>query len=107
LASPEERQIMAERGYIQNTPAPAVYHLNALMASLAVTEIHNLVWPYKALRRYLVYRELEGEMMPIEVPRSEDCAHCGLRGLGDLAPVLRPKPARTLLPAVIPSGLSD
>src|SRR5262249_13601871 len=61
----EEQALLAARGYIPDTPAPAVYHLNALVASLAVTEIHNLLWPYKSLRRYQVYRELEGELMPI------------------------------------------
>jgi hypothetical protein len=107
MAPREEQALLAERGYIPDTPSPAVYHLNALVASLAVTEIHNLIWPYKPLRRYVAYRELEGEMMSIEIPKRESCLHCspeGILGLGDLAPIWKPKPVRTLSAFRIPSG---
>lgn len=104
LARPEERELLHQRGYLPGIAAPAVYHLNAVVASLAVAEIHNLVAPYRELRRYVVYRDLQGEMLPVEVPRSQDCLHCspdGLIGLGDLAPMWRPDRFRAReLPAV-------
>ncbi len=107
LASPEERHMLAERGYLTGTPAPAVYHLNALIASLAVTEIHNLVWQYKQRREYLIYRELEGELMPVQVPKSENCLHCGpegLLGLGDLVPIWNPRRGRDAFGTGLPSA---
>ena len=107
-ARSEERALLAAHGYLEGTPAPAVYHLNALVASLAATEIHNLVWPYKLLRRYLVYRELEGELMSIVVPAQEHhCIHCGTEGrlgLGDLVPIWRPTAARSLATMNLPSA---
>jgi hypothetical protein len=107
LARPEERALLVERGYLPGTPAPAVYHLNGVVASLAAAEIHNIIYPYKPLRRYLVYRELEGELMALEVPRREGCLHCGpegLLGLGDLTPIWRLRPGRNSLPSGLPSA---
>lgn len=108
LARPEERQLLRERGYLPGVAAPAVYHLNAAVASLAVAEIHNLVAPYRALRRYVIYRDLQGEVLPVEVPRSNGCLHCGPEGrlgLGDLAPLWRPdRLAAAALPAVAPDA---
>ena len=66
--------------------------------------------PYKPLRRYLVYRELETELLAIEAPPREGCLHCGpegLLGLGDLAPLPRSRPGRSLLAAGIPSAGPD
>jgi hypothetical protein len=110
LARPEERALLRQRGYLPGTPAPAVYHLNSLVASLAVAEIHNLIWPYKRLQRYLVYRELEPELMTLEVPATQGCLHCspeGLLGLGDLAPLWRPERARSALPPGLPAADRD
>jgi hypothetical protein len=110
LAAPEERSILVQRGYLADVPAPAVYHLNGIIASLAVTEIHNLIWQYKPLRRYLVYRELEGELMSLEVPHRESCMHCspeGLLGLGDLTPFWSPRQKRSLLDVAIPAADDD
>lgn len=111
LARPEERQLMQQHGYLPGVAAPAVYHLNAVVASLAVAEIHNLVAPYRALRRYVVYRDLQGEVMPIEVPKSEGCLHCspeGVLGLGDLSALWRPdRFAARSLPSVAPTGRDD
>ncbi|MFI5398504.1 MAG: HesA/MoeB/ThiF family protein [Candidatus Binatia bacterium] len=111
LARPEERQLLRERGYLAGVAAPAVYHLNGTVASLAVAELHNLVAPYRSLRRYLVYRELEGEMMAVNVPQNEECLHCspeGRLGLGDLVPMWRPnREARGQLPAAIPNAVAE
>ncbi len=99
LASPGERSLLIQRGYLEDTPAPAVYHLNSIISSLAVTEIHNLIWPYKPLRRYQIYRELEGEIINLDIPQMENCMHCGvggLLGLGDLSPVWSPNHDRDL-----------
>ncbi|MDP3795189.1 MAG: ThiF family adenylyltransferase [bacterium] len=108
LARPEERALLIKRGYLAGTPAPAVYHLNGAIASLAVAEIHNLVWMYKPMRRYMVYRELEGELMPLEVPQQESCLHCspeGLLGLGDLAPLWTLGSRRSMSETHIPSAI--
>ena len=105
LALPDERLLLQQRGYLPGTPAPAVYHLNAVIASLAATEIHNLIRPYKSPRSYLVYRELEGELMTVNVPATEGCPYCsprGLLGLGDLAPLWRPSRLSATLPEVRP-----
>jgi molybdopterin-synthase adenylyltransferase len=82
------RNTLRERGYIKDTPAPAVYHLNGVVAALAVSEIHNFVFPYKPVRRYLTYDELKGELMSLEVATENSCVVCdaeeGYLGLGDL-----------------------
>lgn len=82
------RNTLRERGYIKDTPAPAVYHLNGVIAALAVAEIHNFVFPYKPIRRYLTYDELKGELMALEVATENRCTVCdaeeGYLGLGDL-----------------------
>ena len=76
---------------MKDTPAPAVYHLNATIASLAVAEIHNFVFPYKPIRKYLTYDGLKGELVSLQVPPSDDCPVCspegGVIGLGDLEPL--------------------
>jgi len=111
LARPEERALLRERGYLAGVAAPAVYHLNGVVASLAVAELHNLVAPYRALRPYVVYRELQGELLTVNVPQTEECLHCspeGRLGLGDLVPMWRPnREARGQLPAVIPNAAAD
>lgn len=111
LARPEERALLRERGYLAGVAAPAVYHLNGVVASLAVAELHNLVAPYRALRPYVVYRELQGELLSVNVPQTEECLHCspeGLLGLGDIVPLWRPnREARGQLPAVIPNAAAE
>ena len=88
LADKETRKKIRERGYVKDTPAPAVYHLNATIASLAVAEIHNFVFPYKPIRRFLSYDELKGELMSLQVPSKNSCPVCspdgGVIALGDL-----------------------
>ncbi len=90
LADEGLRTTLKETGYVKNTPAPAVYHLNGTVASLAVAEIHNFLFPYKPFRRYMTYDELKGELFPLEVQSKGDCPVCdadgGFLGLGDLEP---------------------
>lgn len=107
LARPEEKASLQKAGYLDDTPSPAVYHLNGVIASLGVTEIHNAIWPYKPVRRYLMYRELEGELMAVEVPRHKNCMHCGqdgLLGLGELVPLWTPRRGRTRSIPDVPVG---
>jgi molybdopterin-synthase adenylyltransferase len=105
LARPHERAQLAARGYLADTPAPAVMHLNGTIASLGVSQVHNLIAPYKPLKRWLVFRDLDSELMTIDVPPHPGCLHCGSDGrlgLGDLVPVWRPTPAGA--PAVPAAG---
>ena len=99
VARSDERRQLAVRGYLADTPAPAVVHLNGVVASLAVAEIHNLIYPYKPLRRWLAYRQLESELLTIEVSPQPSCLHCsveGRLGLGDVAPLWRMASARAI-----------
>lgn len=91
LADKGLQKILRERGYIKNTPAPAVYHLNGVVASLAASEIHNLIFPYKPQRRFLTYDALKGEILCLETLSQGECTLCssesGIVGLGDLQPL--------------------
>jgi len=101
LADEEMQRQLRERGYVKDTPAPAVYHLNGLIASLAVAEIHNLIIPYKPIRRYLTYDELKSELLSLDVQSKDDCPVCsceGLIGLGDLEPLPDFEKRREALP---------
>jgi molybdopterin/thiamine biosynthesis adenylyltransferase len=89
LADENLRAVLWQRGYIQDTPAPAVYHLNGVIASLAAAEIHNLIFPYKPVQKYLAYDELKAELISLDIHPKDDCPVCsaeGLLGLGDLEP---------------------
>lgn len=91
LAGPEQRALLRARGYVNDTPAPAVRHLDGLVAALATAEIHNLVHPFKPVQRYLVYDALKTELTPLQVPATHTCSVCsaehGVLGLGDLEPL--------------------
>ncbi|OPY73630.1 MAG: Sulfur carrier protein ThiS adenylyltransferase [Syntrophorhabdus sp. PtaU1.Bin002] len=105
LADEGLRSMLRERGYVKDTPAPAVYHLNGVIAALAVAEIHNFVFPYKPVHRYLTYDELKGELLPLEVSNDVRCTICdneeGYLGLGDLEPL----PDYEAKPKAIPSSV--
>lgn len=91
LASPAQRMALRQRGYVTDTPAPAVHHLDGLIAALATTEIHNLVHAFKPQQRYLVYDALKPELVPLQVTPNSICPVCspdhGVLGLGDLEPL--------------------
>lgn len=116
LASPAQRAILRQRGYVADTPAPAVGHLDGVVAALAAAEIHNLVAAFKPQHRYLTYDALRGELLPLAVggpgPKVAALAACpvcsadaGVLGLGDLEPLPDyRRAAQTQLPT--PAALS-
>jgi len=114
LADAAEQQRWIQRGYIDgaDVKAPAVSHLNGVVANLALAEIHNLLAPFKKFVSYLAYDQLRGELMPYTIERNPTCAVCsdsGLLGLGDLEPI--PDYERTmgkpLDVSTVPEGRSD
>lgn len=108
LASPAQRAVLRQRGYVADTPAPAVHHLDGLIAALATTEIHNMVHTFKPRQRYLVYDALKPELVPLLVTPNTTCPVCspdnGVLGLGDLEPLpdYRRSAKVQLPPAIIP-----
>ncbi|MFC1855879.1 ThiF family adenylyltransferase [Thermodesulfobacteriota bacterium] len=106
LASDFEKANLVSRGYIKDIHSPAVYHLNATIASLACSEIHNLIYPYKKLRKYIAYDALTSELMEIKVKSKKSCLVCspkGVYGLGDLEP-LPDFTNNSLIPSNLPLG---
>lgn len=91
LASEAQREILRRRGYVAGIPAPAVRHLDGVVASLAAAEVHNLVHTYKPAQRYLVYDAQRTELLPLQVTPNPACPVCspdqGVLGLGDLEPL--------------------
>jgi molybdopterin-synthase adenylyltransferase len=92
LADAAEQQRWIRRGYIDgaDAKAPAVSHLNGVIANLALAEFHNLLAPFKKFVSYLTYDQLHGVLMPYTIERNQTCAVCsdtGLLGLGDLEPI--------------------
>lgn len=91
LAPQAQREILRRRGYVADTPAPAVRHLDGVVASLAVAEVHNLAVAFKPAQRYLAYDALRTELVPLRVTASDACPVCspdhGVLGLGDLEPM--------------------
>jgi molybdopterin/thiamine biosynthesis adenylyltransferase len=92
LADAVEQQRWVRRGYIDgaDVKAPAVSHLNGVVANLALAEIHNLLVPFKKFVSYLTYDQLRGELMAYTIERNPACAFCsdsGLLGLGDVEPM--------------------
>lgn len=86
---PARRREAVRRGYIANfdEPAPAVVHLNGVLANAALVEIHNLYCGFKEICDYLYYDLLDQEFLKVEEERTE-CATCsaggGYFGRGDL-----------------------
>ncbi len=98
LAPAGQRAILHQRGYVADTPAPAVGHLDGVVAALAAAEIHNLVAAFKPQHRYLTYDALRGELVALSVGGAAHkvatpaaCPVCspdaGVLGLGDLEPL--------------------
>jgi len=105
LAPAAQRESLRQRGYVSDTPAPAVRHLDGLVAALATAEVHNLVHAFKPLQRYLVYDAMRGELLPLQVKPGDGCPVCsseqGVLGLGDLEPLPDyRRAARAMLPPV-------
>lgn len=91
LAPATQRALLRQRGYVADTPAPAVRHLDGLTAALAAAEIHNLVHAFKPQLRYLAYDAMRTELVPLQVKPGDGCPVCspddGVLGLGDLEPL--------------------
>jgi vancomycin resistance protein VanJ len=92
LADAVEQKRWIQRGYIDgaDVKAPAVSHLNGVVANLALAEIHNLIAPFKEFVSYLTYSQQRNELMPYTISRNQTCAICSdtaLLGLGDLEPL--------------------
>jgi molybdopterin/thiamine biosynthesis adenylyltransferase len=92
LADAAEQQRWIQRGYIDGADikAPAVNHLNGVVANLALAEIHNLIAPFKKFVSYQTYDALRGGLIPYTIARNPKCAVCGdggVLGLGDLEPI--------------------
>ena len=84
-----EREVRA--GYISGLeePAPAVISLNATVASLAVTELINLVVGFKPIAHTIYYDILRSRVEELRGQAIENCITCGKQGilaLGDLEP---------------------
>jgi len=114
LAHAAERQKWIQRGYIDgdDVKAPAVIHLNGVVANLALAEIHNLLAPFKKFVSYQTYDQLRGELIPYTIERNQTCAVCsdtGLLGLGDLEPIPDYEHARAMPfdVSAVPNGVSD
>jgi molybdopterin/thiamine biosynthesis adenylyltransferase len=98
LLPPDMRAEHQARGYIptEDVPAPSVVFLNALLASLAVGELLNLVAPYRAQTPILYYFMQTQELRRVEAARNPACAVCGAGGrlamgdLDDLPGIARP-----------------
>ncbi|MBN2001747.1 MAG: ThiF family adenylyltransferase [Anaerolineae bacterium] len=108
LATPEQQALLQARGYVNNTPSPAVRHLDGLVTALAAAEIHNLVHPFKPAQRYLVYDALKTELTPLQMTATHTCPVCGAEngvlGLGDLEPLPDyTRAAQVKLPPVLAS----
>jgi hypothetical protein len=63
LPMPLSKERWIERGYIDgaDAKAPAVSHLNGVVANLALAEIHNYITPFKEFVSYLTYNLRQAE----------------------------------------------
>jgi len=88
----QHRRMLQERGYLSDTPQPAVYWVNGVAANLAVRLIHSLVMPFSdQMESTDLYADLyQPEFLQIDHDTSRsDCLACGpdgggLRGIGDV-----------------------
>jgi hypothetical protein len=92
-ADPEHLQVLRDRGYLSDTPNPAVFWANSWTASTALGLFHDLVWPFRGGAtpiRDVVIDMLTHETLTMddsEVASDGDgcmvCGAAGLFGLGD------------------------
>lgn len=89
LGPEENRREALNRGYIKdfNIPDPSVYHLNGLLANLALIEIHNLACGFMERQVEIQYDVEKRQILSVENP-ADSCAVCspsgGIFGMGDL-----------------------
>lgn len=72
-------------------PQPAVVSLNGTIASMAVTMFLGAMTGFPAQARYQIYRADVGVVRSVQAPLNDRCVICsasGVRGLGDLHPLI-------------------
>ncbi|NTW98391.1 MAG: hypothetical protein HGB35_00330 [Geobacteraceae bacterium] len=86
---PEHREMLQARGYLPDTPRPAVYWVNGLAANLAISFVHQMVMPFgETPPTDLFHDVLDHEILNIDhAAGGNGCPVCGaddgMRGLGD------------------------
>lgn len=107
---PEHLRMWREKGYLKDTPDPAVMWVNNMVANRAVATVHNLIYSFRDRSGCEdVYLDLLNDhILAIDHPKTgPDCPLCspdGLMGLGDsLWEEARLKSGRHTLNETIPS----
>jgi molybdopterin/thiamine biosynthesis adenylyltransferase len=77
LASPSERELAKERGYIAGSDIiqPSVVSLDGIIASVAATEFLALTTGFRTPVQYSCYYMLSGELRPIKNRVIGSCLH--------------------------------
>ena len=89
-SDPDHKRMLRTRGYLADTPQPAVYWLNGIAANLAISLAHALVMPYQEQGPEDLYVDLLNPEL-LRIAHTADaggcvvCAAdgCGIRGIGD------------------------
>jgi len=82
LMTEVEKRRHLGRGYGTGETAPNVIFLNTLVASLAVQEFSNMLAPFKAPSKMLVYDALKGTVETVRPPNPDpECPVCSARGI--------------------------
>jgi molybdopterin-synthase adenylyltransferase len=92
LESPEVRVLRRKHGYGlgKDTPAPAVFSLNGILANIAVTEFLVMVTGLREPARRLTYKGMRGVITSSTDVRKPDCYICGsVCGLREAANIWR------------------
>jgi molybdopterin/thiamine biosynthesis adenylyltransferase len=106
LLPPHLKEREVRGGYVSGVeePAPSVVSPNGTVASLAVTELINLVVGFKPIAHSIYYDVLRSKVEELRCQAVESCITCGKGGifaLGDLEPF--PDFEQKKVPKAIPS----
>jgi len=82
LASDEIRAVLREAGYIEGVPDPAVYWLNSLVASVAVSVVHGMVAGLLDAGTGVdwILKPSEGRWLSVPHDVGTECFYCGHEG---------------------------
>jgi len=81
LADEELRTTLRDRGYIKDTPAPAVYHLNGRGRLIGRGRgFTTSFFPTNLFGEYLTYDELKEDLLSLDVASGDNCPVCKRRG---------------------------